>query len=160
MLLDLVALMQSSQRVECLAFRDLVEVPEDVGLLISPIVGGLKAEVNTAREFLFLKGEFQSSLRLICHRCANPFHKDLNFEVDETLEIVGDAPSSVEVGTVVWEKGPVDITDLVRQNLLLALPSQFHCGCEPLTPISTPMIDPRWQKLSSFQSTPPATEET
>ena len=136
----------------------MVDVPEDVGVLDSPVVGGLTAEVTNGDSFLQVKGEFQANLKLICHRCANLFPTHLDFKVDEILDLVDEKPAMLEVGESVWAKGNLDVTDLVRQNLLLALPSQILCGCAPLDLGQADKSDPRWQKLSGFRPTPPSEE--
>jgi len=151
MLLEIPALLLTPDKVARVAFRELVDVPEDVGSLESPVVGGLTAEVTGGDQIMQLKGEFQAALKLNCHRCGNPFPENLDFEVDETLDLVEDEPPSLEVGDSVWAKGTLDVTDLVRQNLLLAIPSQILCGCAPLDPGDADAIDPRWQKLSGFR---------
>lgn len=159
MLLEMAALLQAPEKTARVAFREMVDVPEDVGVLESPVVGGLTAEVTNGDSFLTLKGEFQANLKLNCHRCANPFPTELDFNVDEMLDLVNEKPTSEEVGESVWAKGSLDVTDLVRQNLLLALPSQILCGCAPLDSGDADKIDPRWQKLSSFRPTPPSEEK-
>lgn len=159
MLLEMAALLQAPEKTARVAFREMVDVPEDVGVLESPVVGGLMAEVTNGDSFLQLKGEFQANLKLNCHRCANPFPTEYDFRVDEILDIVDEKPASKEVGETVWAKGSLDVTDLVRQNLLLALPSQILCGCAPLGAGDADKTDPRWQKLSSFRPTPPSEEK-
>ncbi|MBM3268621.1 MAG: DUF177 domain-containing protein [Candidatus Sericytochromatia bacterium] len=137
----------------------MVDVPEDVGSLEAPVVGGLTAEVTGGDAMLRVTGEFQATLKLSCHRCANAFVANQDFRVDEVLDIVDEAPQTEEVGETVWAKGHLDVADLVRQNLLLALPSQILCGCAPLDAGDAGALDPRWQKLSGFRPENPTTEE-
>ena len=158
MFLEMAALLQAPERVARVAFREMVDIPEDVGKLESPVVGGLTAEVTDGVAFLQLKGEFRASLTLHCHRCSNPFHADLDFNVDEMLDVVDQKPEEAVVGDSVWAKGSLDVADLVRQNLLLALPSQILCGCAPLEAGKADKLDPRWQKLSSLSAEPPSEE--
>ncbi|MBU6429310.1 MAG: DUF177 domain-containing protein, partial [Cyanobacteria bacterium REEB65] len=133
------------------AFRETVEVPPDVGSLTEPVVGGFLVEVTGGQPFLSLKGDFRAHLELLCHRCGNPFGHDLDFEVNEALEVVAECPASEEVGETVWEKGNLDVGDLVRQILLLALPSQVLCGCTPAPSPDSTSPDPRWQGLSDVR---------
>lgn len=153
MLVDIASLLASPERVLRGAFREQVDVPGDVGLLRSPVIGGFVAEITAGEPFLSIKGEFRAELDLLCHRCANRFAMTHDFEIEETLELVDDLPTSAEVGDSVWAKGNLDLTDLVRQNLLLALPSQVLCGCKPLEEKAIQEIDPRWQALSEFHPT-------
>ncbi len=158
MLLEMSTLLLAPEKVARVAFREMVDVPEDVGTLESPVVGGLTAEVINGDAFLQVKGEFQASLKLNCHRCGNPFLANQDFQVDEVLDIVDEAPQTEEVGESVWAKGHLDVGDLVRQNLLLALPSQILCGCAPLDTGDADALDPRWQKLSGFRPEQPPKE--
>ncbi len=156
MLLDVAALLASPTRVSRGAFRENVEVPEDVGRLQSPVLGGFVAEITGGEPYLEIKGEFRADLELVCHRCGNPFATTHDFEIDETLELVEELPSSVEVQDSVWSKGSLDLDDLVRQHLLLSLPTSILCGCAPQTEAPGKEVDPRWQALSEFH---PSSEE-
>lgn len=89
------------------------------------------------------EGEVTSTLSLICGRCSEPFAYPIReaFSVHYQRPATEAAEEEVELtaadlDTDLMEEGRLDVTALLRQNLLLALPVQPLCreDCQGLCP--------------------------
>jgi len=93
------------------------------------------------------EGEVTSTLSLVCSRCSEPFAHPIReafsvhyqyqrpaagaAEEEEEVELAAE-----DLDTEFLEEGRLDVTALLQQNLLLALPVQPLCreGCQGLCP--------------------------
>jgi uncharacterized protein len=121
---------------------------------------------------IFVFGTLRASLELTCVRCLTPFALPLEFTLEEefrpTIDIyTGTAlplPSDDEVATQIDAHHEIDLAEVIRQNLLLAIPLRPLCRsrCAGLCPICgknwndgpcdchTVEIDPRLEKLRAL----------
>ena len=132
----------------------------------------LTAEVQRRDVRMHLNGKLAADVRLDCTRCLEPVAKhieepfeaiflDAAYETDAKEVEVADA--ALDESLV--EGGQVDLAEVVREQLLLALPIQTLCkeGCKGLCPqcganlnlidckCSDDDIDPRWAALKSLK---------
>jgi uncharacterized protein len=127
--------------------------------------------IRTADGILVL-GQLHTSLELICARCLDPFAKAIKFEVEEefrpTIDIYSGAKLPMveddEAATRIDEHHEIDLTEVVRQDLLLALPTRSICRskCLGLCPTCGKNLnqgpcdcthaesDPRWDALKQL----------
>ncbi len=137
---------------------------EDVPF-VAPVRGEVEVYAVGAR--LRLRGRFSTEAELACGRCLRGFRAPLAAEVDEWYdpELGPTEEVPVEDGALVMPltDPEVDVTEVARQHLLLALPSVPlcrpdcaglcpHCGADRNTdPCScvARQTDPRWQILQN-----------
>jgi uncharacterized protein len=107
-------------------------------------------------------------VRLTCDRCLEPFDWPVSFELEETFHPLIDIHTGVRLPIVPGEEElamdehhVIDLTEVVRQGLLVALPMHPLCrsDCAGLCPqcghnlnegscdCPTPPGDPRWAIL-------------
>lgn len=152
MLLDVETLLQAPESETHISFSEFVEFPADLGSLKRPLSG----EVTIARaidESLFtLTGHLETTADLVCDRCLGPAPAEIAFDLEETLEVTKTPSEALEVEEAVAATGEIDLSDLLRQHLLLNLPSRSLCGCEPEYLAKHKPLDPRWRKLEALLS--------
>ncbi len=122
------------------AFSEVVDSRSDDVTFDAAVVGDL--EVHRTARTMHLRGRLQTTAPLTCGRCLTAFRTDLAAVVNEEF-LIGEPPATgpgpVEAGDVVGALGPdlvLDVTEVVRQHLLLALPMVPVCfpGCRGLCP--------------------------
>lgn len=111
-----------------------LEEVEDIDLL-QPITGNLHA-VSTGN-ILLLSGKFDTTAVVECSRCLKPINLGLEFEVDEQFPVTG-IPASGGGNTFahveedepspLFDGNGLRVEELLRQDLLLALPAQPLCS--------------------------------
>ncbi|MCW5947080.1 MAG: DUF177 domain-containing protein [Fimbriimonadales bacterium] len=111
-----------------------LEEVEDIDLL-QPIAGNLHA-VSTGN-MLLLRGKFDTTAVVECSRCLSPINLELEFEVDEQFPVAG-IPASGGGNTYahveedepspLFDGNSLRVEELLRQDLLLALPAQPLCS--------------------------------
>ena len=119
-----------------------------------------------------LSGTVKAHLLIDCTRCLNGIEKDLEFPfrakfVDSSSE---DTNAEAEISDDALDEslapdGQIDMAEVVREQLLLALPEQIFCreDCKGLCPkcganlnlidckCADDEIDPRWAALKSLK---------
>lgn len=117
-------------------------------------------------------GKLRASVELTCSRCAEPFSMPVQFSIEEefrpALDIVTGAalpvPEDDEEATRIDEHHELDLSEVVRQDLLLAIPPFPVCRsqCAGLCPqcgknwnqgpcdCKDDAIDPRFQVLKQL----------
>jgi uncharacterized protein len=122
---------------------------------------------------VLVQGSFHTKIKIECSRCLNTFDYPLNVEVEEEFFPVIDVVSGIPLPLpeepgyfTIDEHHILDLTEVVRQNALLAMPmkplcreecpgicancgqdlNQGACNCEKEE------IDPRWAKLAQLAS--------
>lgn len=143
----------------------------DPGIIPLSALDGRIKMIRTA-DGVLVTGNLHSSVELTCSRCAEPFSMPLQFKIEEefrpTIDIVTGAslplPADDEEATQIDEHHLVDLTEVVRQDLLLAIPPNPVCRskCAGLCPIcgknwnegpcdcKRDEIDPRLQVLKQL----------
>ncbi len=121
---------------------------------------------------ILVTGQLDTVLEVSCNRCLEPFDLPLSFELEEefhpTTDLVTGAHLPVadeaDEATLIDEKHIIDLSEVTRQALLLALPTIPACreGCKGICPqcgqnwnegpcdCPTEVIDPRWNALRAL----------
>ncbi|WP_052807450.1 YceD family protein [Risungbinella massiliensis] len=106
-------------------------------------------------------GRLSGEMTLICSRCLKRFPQKFIVELEETFT---SAPIDDESDDYAIEQGELDLTEMLRENLVLAIPfapvceedckgicavcgnnrNEQHCTCEQ------EQVDPRFEKLQSL----------
>jgi len=128
--------MQATQKVEEACS------PEELDLdCVSPIEGEIK--FMNAGSLLLAKGKVSTEVRLQCSRCVTDFVIPIEAGIEEQFRIekVGDSimalPMDEEEATAhLVSNNILDMQELIRQNLLTAVPIQPLCrpDCKGLCP--------------------------
>jgi uncharacterized metal-binding protein YceD (DUF177 family) len=90
---------------------------------------------------VYLSGEAGTSIHAICGRCGKEFDQPMNVDISLTCS-PGSAPKGSNVyqeadeGLVFYRHSELDLTEIVREQLLLSLPIQYFCqeSCKGLCP--------------------------
>jgi uncharacterized protein len=119
-----------------------------------------------------VRGHISSDLQLHCSRCSELFALPVSeeFGVEYRSLLGGGVEEEHELGPEeldvdFFDGAKIDVEELVRENVLLALPVQplCHAGCRGLCPhcgtnlnrgtcpCSSTSLDPRWRKLESLR---------
>lgn len=118
-----------------------------------------------------VRGKVTADILLNCTRCLEPVPESIEVVFDDTFVDAKDEPKAdeFEVGSDELDEslvtdGKIDVTEVVREQLLLALPEQIFCreGCKGLCPkcgvnlnlidckCADDEIDPRWAALKNL----------
>jgi len=125
------------------------------------------------REQIRLQGTITASVEVPCDRCAVPVVLPINADFDVAYvpaETQFDAPEATELQAddlsfAIYEGDEIDIDELVREQVFLALPTRqlcredcrglcLTCGAELNTETcrcEQPSGDPRWAALASLK---------
>ncbi len=119
-----------------------------------------------------IRGTIRSDLLIDCTRCLVPITKPVNIVFDDIFVDASEESrvDEIEVGIDELDEslaidGKIDIAEVVREQLLLALPDQVLCkeDCKGLCPkcganrnlidcsCAENEIDPRWEALKGFK---------
>lgn len=87
---------------------------------------------------LSLKGEISGTLNLNCSRCLEPFRYNLATAFEEQYRHItetGDGEND-ELNYQVYEENTIDLTDVIRENIIIAMPMKNICtpGCKGICP--------------------------
>lgn len=159
MLLDMASLLEAKEPITRISFHERLEIPRDIGVLLSPVTGEITIERASDGSILTIRGDLNVSLEILCDRCSGPFVMDLAVPVEERLRVEAEGSQSVEVEESVDPEGKLDLSDLLRQNVLISLPLRKLCGCPELAELRKDFTDPRWSKLKSLKSQSTEEEE-
>jgi uncharacterized protein len=127
----------------------------------------LTFDIQKVGHEFFIKMRIQTTVDMICDRCAEPFE----WNVDELIDVVFTLdPGLIEeeeedIYLIQESTTEVDITDSIRQTLLLALPFKrlCHMECKGLCSkcganlnegtcsCTVNVIDPRWETLKKLK---------
>lgn len=135
-----------------------------------PITG--KVKFTKIPQGILVNGQLQTTVEVSCGRCLEPFDVAMQIEIEEqfrpTLDLLTGARLPVgdddDTATVIDERNHLDLSEVVRQDLLLALPNHPLCrpDCKGLCPscganlnegecaCAVEEIDPRWDALKSL----------
>jgi uncharacterized protein len=141
-------------------------------VVLEPVVGRLRfTKVNDG---VLVEGTLAMDVELLCSRCLAPTSVRLELELCEqfrpTVEVPGGPPvpvagdeEEVDEATCIDEQNILDVTEVVRQAALVAVPLHPLCSeaCAGLCPVCgadlnkvscdcTPEPDPRWDDLRAM----------
>jgi uncharacterized protein len=160
-----------ARRIYDLAAADVPSLDEAVKVA-APYHGWVRlTRIGTG---ILVTGELQTTVELECTHCLATFWGEMRFEVEEEFRPTLDIASGTwlppdpdqDVATLIDEHHILDLAEVVRQNLLLSLPSSPICrpDCRGLCPYCgqnrnegscdcrTEEVDSRWAGLkASFE---------
>lgn len=169
MLLDLSRLRGGGGRIDRQDPPDAFNAAGEDFRIVGPV--SLGAEVRKDREKVRLTGQVRTELEVDCHRCLEPYRipVDSAFDllylpVSEQAAIGPDADHQLDdedASASFYEDERIDLAQLVREQLYLALPMKALCkpDCQGLCPVcgvnrnvgtcscSTEWVDPRMEAL-------------
>jgi uncharacterized protein len=148
-----------------------VELDEEGARLVSD--AGVEGRASRKGEQVRLRGTIRTEVEILCDRCAAPERAPLAVEFDTSFiprEVETAKAENVELSPEdlllsAYDGEAVDLDELVREQILLALPSRHlckedckglcqkcgadlnagHCSCEQGE------IDPRWSALADLK---------
>lgn len=140
-------------------------------LIIQEPISG-KVKFTKIPQGILVNGRFKTVVEVNCNRCLDPFDLPITFEVEEQFRPKVDLQTGAvlpqeedaDEATQIDEKNIIDLSEVIRQDLLLALPASATCheGCAGLCPTCgknlnegpcdcpTEHVDPRWEALRSL----------
>lgn len=140
-------------------FDEVVDLEGD-GTWAARGCGGLSLAVDAAR--VQARGTVTAEVPRECDCCLAHFLHTVDAKVSEVCLV-----AESESGDAQWDEdnevwrvglgGRVDVTEMVRQAILLALPTRSVCGddcpqaAQPDTIQNDARIDPRWAALAQLQ---------
>lgn len=129
----------------------------------------VKVKVTKAKESMLVEGSLQVSLRFMCMRCLEHFDKDLSTEFREEYTRHARKKEAIleqllDMQAPTYEGDTLDLSDLIGESLVLALPMKVLCSTECLGLCSScgkpkakeecdcasSFIDPRLAPLAEF----------
>ncbi|MCL1980907.1 MAG: DUF177 domain-containing protein [Proteobacteria bacterium] len=83
-----------------------------------------------------LQGRLQSALTLDCDRCLSPYQREVDVAMQMLFEVETEASWQVkdleyripDLDTIVLDEPVIDLDDVIRQQLYLALPMKSLCS--------------------------------
>ncbi|MGH2348380.1 MAG: YceD family protein [bacterium] len=133
-------------------------------ILDAPVTGNL--DVTRTPLSLRLRGTVATVATMLCGRCLTVIERPLAVTLDEEFSLTADArPEDAEAGWVSGAAPLLDVTEVIRQHLLLAAPMVPLCssGCRGLCPVcgasrneadcghADRPADPRWAPLAELK---------
>ena len=149
--------------------EDLNPVDERVNLIAPAAVNG---KVRLSGNEVFVNGHIDTRAQVECDRCLKPVELPVN--VDFTLEYISGseyeasqtaALTEEEMSVSVFDGGAIDVDEIVKEQVLLAVPTRMLCreDCKGICPdcgidrntgecdCITNEIDPRWAALKKLK---------
>lgn len=156
--------------------EDLNPVDERVSLSQPTTV---KGQIKLAGNEVFVNGQVQTRAQLECDRCLKPV--ELPVSADFALEYItgvdyesssNAALSEEELAVSVFDGQSIDVDEIVKEQILLAVPARTLCQaeCKGICPecgidlntgqcnCAAQEVDPRWAALKSLRNTDKNTE--
>lgn len=119
----------------------LTAFPLDDDLVATDVMGQI--QLTRLQSGVLARGDVRGHVELECARCLNlydqPFKKKLTEEFRQTVDVRGGAgvapvepadpeEDDDELGFEINDAHEIDMTEMLRQNILLALPMRPDCG--------------------------------
>ena len=152
------------------------EIEEPLGELDPDLVPVAPAEGHVklvrTRDGVLVTGELETVLEVNCSRCLEAFDLPVEIEIEEEFKSKVDLRTGAhlpvteedEAATLIDDRHIIDLSEVVRQNLLVALPITAVCReeCKGLCPTCGQNLnegpcnceseakDPRWSALADL----------
>ena len=121
---------------------DVSSLLEDIEI-VSPLVGDIV--FTRIGEGILVTGKLTTSSRAVCRRCANEFIVGLDLDLEETFVMTHDVNTGarievrgdhVDEANLIDDRHILDLAEVMRQNLLLAVPPFPLCrqDCKGICP--------------------------
>lgn len=150
--------------------REIIDDLDPELVIQAPIQGRLK--FTKIPQGVLVTGNLETVVEMNCIRCLDAFDQPVRIEIEEEFRPAVDLQTGASLpqaedaddATRIDEKHIIDLSEVVRQDLLLALPSRPVCreGCKGLCPqcgtnwneascdCPTEQADPRWEALRAL----------
>lgn len=153
------------QELETLGGCLQVDVCLDAGSLDGEkLVKPMDVAIDLAykQSWLLIKGHGQGEVEMVCDRCGRAFVFPVKVQWEEGVEVTDETDLPEELDLTMDQAHErmhvadvIDLADMARQQVLLALPSKRLCqeSCEN-TYLANPAkrsIDPRWAALEALK---------
>ena len=174
MKIDLYGVSEQNNRVEFECNADIIDIKEEEFTLDGTVK--VTVNLNESGELVYARGRIAASVALECVRCLDSFQKDVDEEFSFVVKRLKQGEpfpdNSVETEEIDEEdiiflshdQKALDITEFVRDALLLSIPTKPLCGkkCKGLCTLcgqnlnikdcrcSQQNVDPRWQSLKDL----------
>ena len=136
MKLDLSELLREVGKTADIKESEVVSYPEDNLILTQPVE--MKLHLLNAGETVLMDGSVKTEVELECGRCLNKFPAPLVVSIDEEFNKTIPQPEgkrkkerelhAEDFVSSIESDDTLDISEIVRQNLLLALPIKPLCS--------------------------------
>ncbi len=166
MKIDLTELLKETGNEMEVDDKALLSYPEDGIEINDPI--DISTHLINAGEEVIITGRIKAQVGLLCSRCLKPIKAILNIKIDERFSkkeaLTGMAPieerevelSESDFVFPIEKDDTIDLTEMIRQNLLSELPIQPLCSktCKGLDDKheTAKKLDPRLEKLKEFKA--------
>lgn len=110
-----------------------LEISSDELVILSPVA--LEGTMSNAGDVLLLKAVMAAKVQRMCGRCLKEFSAETKAEVLDKFYPQG--AENIEDDAFVYDSDVIDITEPLRESLLLAEPIQALCkqDCRGLCPV-------------------------
>ena len=148
--------------------EDLIPLDERIRLTAPAAVTG---RIRLAGNEVFVNGHIDTRAQVECDRCLQPVELPVN--ADFALEYISDSDyeasaaaelTDAELSVAVFDGQAIDIDEIVKEQILLAVPTRILCreDCKGICPecgidrntgecnCVTNDIDPRWAALKNL----------
>ena len=149
---------------------ELNPVDERVSLIAPAAVNG---KVRLSGNEVFVNGHVETRAQVECDRCLKPVELPVN--ADFALEYISDSDyessqvaelTEAEMSVSVFDGAAIDVDEIVKEQILLAVPTRMLCreDCKGLCPecgidlntgrcnCAADEVDPRWAALKSLKN--------
>ncbi len=122
------------------------------------------AHFQLRSNFIIITGDFKSPIKVSCDRCTKDYELNLEFKIDEVVEVSDEPyPSgdvefvSDEINEQIRSDEQIGLEDYIRQYIILNVPTKKICSenCvnEELNDFNAKSggIDPRWEQLIKYK---------
>jgi len=140
-----------------------IDVPQALRIAEDLIVNDLHCRLNLTRtsQGVWVQGEADCGLTQACTRCLTQLEPRYHLTLEELFSLIPRPDIQFSVG----EDDAIDLAPLIREEVLVSLPTQLLCQAEcrglcmecghnlnegPCT-CQTQPVDPRWQALIDLQ---------
>lgn len=133
MKIDLTEVLQKVGNEAALEESEKISYPEDNLNLTKPV--NIKIHLVNTGDSVLLKGKIEAEAELECSRCLKAFNLPLSLEIEE--EFAKKAPEHRRAEELelkeedfvypIEKDNSIDLSEVIRQNLLLALPMKALC---------------------------------
>jgi uncharacterized protein len=147
-----------------------IDLDPDDAVLAGPVT--FAGETEKVHERVHVRGHVAAEAEIACFRCLQPVRRSLDIDFDDVFVGEESGPTEAEIALAIEdlniaiaEGGTIDLADVAREQLLLALSDQVLCkeDCRGLCPkcganrnlldckCIEKEIDPRWSALRDLK---------
>ena len=136
--------------------------------ILGPLIGAV--HMLRTNSSILVTGEMSTAVQVDCNRCLEPIANVVRFEIEESFRPLTEAQSGRYIppnefegaeddledeALIINEQMVLDLTEVVRQSILLALPMYPSCNWEEPTPC--PNLTQQFQEVDGLELNPSET---